>query len=412
MNRALLISTENPFPADSGGRLRLRGILDVLTRHFSIDMVTYERPENAALDEARSRLNIVQVPRTVTPRSAALRSLYRRRTLGYMGHADIDMMDSVRALCARESYDSVFIDNTMLGYFIPRLRRLQPSARFVTIAHNHETSLCRQMANAQQGLARRALFAWSALHTQRAETRVCRDTDLLLSTSQDEANSFAALCPDVADRTVVVPSCIDAASYEGYGSRPTEGESIVFSGDMAYFPNVAAARHFHAQVFPLLKVRRPGIRLRLVGRNPHPSIVEMASADPAVEVTGAVPDAAAEVVKSAVVIVPLLHGSGTRLKILEAWAVDRPVVTTPKGCEGIACRHNHDLVIAVTPADFVDAICRLLDDPRFAAALARHARETLLSRYDVRSLDHSLVPVMNGAADVNGETTRVPSLVY
>ena len=155
---------------------------------------------------------------------------------------------------------------------------------------------------------------------------------------------------------------------------------------MAYFPNVAAAQYFHTHVYPALRARRPGIRLYLVGRTPHPVLLEMARRDPSVVVTGYVADAAAHIARSAVVVVPLLHGSGTRLKILEAWAVDRPVVTTSKGCEGIECRDGHDLLVADTPHAFVDGICRLLDDREFAARIARQARQTLLARYDVRSL--------------------------
>lgn len=405
MTRALLISTENPFPADSGGRLRLRSILDVLARRFSIDLVTYAREESPELAAARSRLNVVQVPRTVTPRAAALRSLYRRRNCGYMGHADLDMMRPARALCAVESYHTVFIDNTTLGYFIPPLRRLQPAARFVTIAHNFETSLCRQLAEAQRSVARRALFLLSARHTRQEEVRVCRQTDLLLSTSHDEARAFAELDPAAAAKTVVVPSCIDAASYAHARHRAPDHDTIVFSGDMAYFPNVAAAQYFLARVYPALKARRPAIRFSLVGRNPHPSLVELARHDPSVTVTGYVEDAAAHIARSAVVVVPLLHGSGTRLKILEAWAVDRPVVTTSKGCEGLECGDGDQLLIADDPAAFVDAVCRLLEDRPFAAAITRRARHTLLTRYDVGSLAERLHhtidgwPIAEGGAD-------------
>lgn len=410
MQRALLITTENPFPADSGGRLRLRGILDVLARRFAIDLVTYERPESADLAQARSRLNLVQVPRTVTPLSAAFRSLYRRRNCGYMGHADVDMLTPVRALCSTESYRAVFIDNTMLGYFIPRLRPLQPRARFVTIAHNFETSLCQQLAGAQRSFARRMLFSLSARHTLREERRVCRQTDLLLATSHEEAASFAALEPAVAGKTIVVPSCIDAESYSRVRHRRPDGESIVFSGDMAYFPNVAAARHFHANIFPILRRRRPGVRLRVVGRNPHPTLVDIARRDPSVTVTGYVDDAAAEIVKSDVVIVPLLHGSGTRLKILEAWAVDRPVVSTAKGCEGLECSPNYDLIVADTPEAFVDGICRLLDDREFAARLTRQARNTLLARYDVRAIADRVLATVNDLPFEPEEESRVRSL--
>lgn len=406
MKRALLISTENPFPADSGGRLRLRGILDVLAGHFSIDLVTYARQESDELQRARARMNIVQVPRTVTRAAAAFRSLYLRRNVGYMGHADVDMMGPARALCATESYHTVFIDNTMLGYFIPQLRRLQPGARFVTIAHNFETSLCRQLADVQRTVTRRALFSLSARHTRRVEERVCRQTDLLLSTSRAEVEGFATLVPDVVSKAVVVPSCIDAGRYATYRDWPPDTDSVVFSGDMAYFPNVAAVQYFHACIYPLLKARRPAVSVRLVGRNPHPSIQAIADGDPGISVTGYVPDAAEHIARSAVVIVPLQHGSGTRLKILEAWALDRPVVTTSKGCEGLECRSGHELIVADDPEEFVDGICRLLDDRAFADRMVRQARATLLSRYDVGTLPGRLATVHDGSAGGNGVAAR------
>ena len=91
---------------------------------------------------------------------------------------------------------------------------------------------------------------------------------------------------------------------------------------MAYFPNVAGARFFAEQVLPLVRRRVPDVALRLIGRSPHPSLRALAAADPAIVVTGAVADGAEHIAEGRVVVVPLRHGSGPRLKILEAWALD------------------------------------------------------------------------------------------
>lgn len=406
MKRVLLISTENPFPADSGGRLRLRAIVDVLARRFSVDLVTFERAENEDLAEARSRLNIVQVPRTVTTRGAAVRSLYRGRNCGYMGHADVDMMSAARALCRTSSYHAVLIDNTMLGYFIAPLRRLQPHAAFITIAHNFETGLCEQLVESQTRAVRRAFFSLSAFHTRREERRVCRETNLLLTTSTDEAERFARLEPSAAAKAIVLPSCIDAGSYDRFRHVRPDRDAIVFSGDMAYFPNVAGALHFYTHIYPALKAARPGLTWYIVGRNPHRSIVDMVKYDPSVIVTGYVPIAAEYVARSAVFVVPLLHGSGTRLKILEAWALDRPVVTTSKGCEGLDCEPGHDILVADTPAAFVDAVGRLLDDGAMAERIAQNGRATLLARYDIRVIEQTLLDAMGETISSHGVAMR------
>jgi polysaccharide biosynthesis protein PslH len=394
MERALFITTENPFPADGGGKLRTRGILEPLTRQVAVDLLTYQRPSHPELEDAKSRLSIVQVPNTVSPKRAAFRSLYRVRTAGYMGHADVDMMAAAKALCREHRYRDIFIDNTMLGYFIAPLRRLQPQARFVTVAHNFETGLVQQWVTLQSSTFRRLFFSLSGFYTAIVERRVCRQSDLLLATSRDEAERFTDLCPDARSKTAVVPSSIAVESYARYRDDEPDAESIVLSGLMNYFPNVAGARHFHAHVYPLLKKARPHLKWYIVGRNCHPSVLDLAKDDPSIIVTGEVPDAMEYVVKGSVVVVPLLHGSGTRLKILEAWAVDRPVVSTSKGCEGIECRHDHDILIADTPQAFADAVLRLLDDRELAQRIVRHARQTLLTFYDAPMAERRLIAVL------------------
>lgn len=404
MERVLVITTDNPFPANGGGRLRIRGIVEMLASRFTVDLLTFERPDHPELDEARSRINIVQVAKTVSARRAAVRSLYRMRTAGYMGHADIDMMSAAKELCRRHQYRDVFLDNTMLGYFIAPLKKLQPQARFVTISHNFESEIATQFRKVQTSQFRRRFFTVSAFYTRMVERRVCQETDLLLATSPDEARRFAELWPPVHRKIAVIPSAIPARSYVHYREQVPVSESIVLSGNMSYFPNVVGARYFHAEIYPRLKRARPALTWYIVGRNCHRDILAMVKDDPSIVVTGEVPDAAEHVAKSAVVIVPLLHGSGTRLKILEAWAVNRPVVSTAKGCEGMACQHNHNIVIADTPAEFAAGVSRLLDDPGFAAEISRHATQTLLSLYDTPVVERRLMAVLQQDSATDART--------
>ena len=165
---------------------------------------------------------------------------------------------------------------------------------------------------------------------------------------------------------------------------------------------MAGARFFADAVLPLVRRRVPQVSLRLVGRTPHPSLVSLAAADPGIVVTGAVDLAAAHIAEGQVVVVPLLHGSGTRLKILEAWAVDRPVVSTAKGCEGLRCRDGDELLVADRPEAFAAAVCRLLDDQALAGRLVRRARHTLLTHYDVRVLPAALAAIVGDEAGQTG----------
>jgi glycosyltransferase involved in cell wall biosynthesis len=138
-----------------------------------------------------------------------------------------------------------------------------------------------------------------------------------------------------------------------------EEDAIVFSGNMEYHPNISAVRFFRGEVWPGLRERWPGLVWRLVGKNAW-AVRRYTSGDPRIEVKGEVDDAIGELARAKVAVVPLLAGSGTRLKILEAWAAGVPVVSTSLGAEGLPVRDGEHLLLADGAAAFADAVSRLL----------------------------------------------------
>ncbi|MFD1904584.1 glycosyltransferase family 4 protein [Paenibacillus rhizoplanae] len=121
---------------------------------------------------------------------------------------------------------------------------------------------------------------------------------------------------------------------------------------MNYFPNINAALYFYREVYPLIKARVPDIKWYIVGRDVHPEVAALALKDSSIVITGYVDSVADYIRKAQVVIAPLLEGSGTRLKILEAWALRIPVVSSSKGAEGLLCEHSRNIMIADDPASF------------------------------------------------------------
>jgi glycosyltransferase involved in cell wall biosynthesis len=136
-------------------------------------------------------------------------------------------------------------------------------------------------------------------------------------------------------------------------------EAIVFSGNMEYHPNHAAVRFFRREVWPRLRDRWPLLVWRLVGKNPA-AVERFTVGDPRIEVAGPVVDAVCELARSRVAVVPLLTGSGTRLKILEAWAAGLPVVSTSVGAEGLPVRDGETALLADGAEAFAGAVTRLL----------------------------------------------------
>jgi glycosyltransferase involved in cell wall biosynthesis len=185
----------------------------------------------------------------------------------------------------------------------------------------------------------------------------------------------AVLVPSEADaRALNVPSVVYPNAIPGVAVPnvpPTE--SVVFSGNLEYHPNVAAVRYFAREVWPILRRCRSDIEWRVVGRN-ETKVRRILSAVPGARVTGPVSDAVGAIAASRVAIVPVLSGSGTRFKIVEAWAAGVPVVSTSIGAEGLPARDGEHLLIADDASTFANSICRLLDDRSLAERIRDSAR--------------------------------------
>ena len=172
-------------------------------------------------------------------------------------------------------------------------------------------------------------------------------------------------------RVAVYPNALPLSAVP----KAEEEEIVAFSGNLEYHPNVNAVRYFQSEVWPLLKAACPGLRWRLIGKNEEAARA-MIGEDPQVEFTGPVADAIWELARARVVVVPLLAGSGTRIKILEAWAAGRCVVSTPIGAEGLPARDGENIRIVTGPRRMAEAVLELLGDAAQRERLGRAGRAT------------------------------------
>ena len=189
----------------------------------------------------------------------------------------------------------------------------------------------------------------------------------VLVTSEEDAALVRDIAPEA--RTLVYRNAIPSTPLP----PPGNDEAIVFSGNMEYHPNRSAVAFFRREVWPILRQRWPQLVWRLVGKNPG-AVKEFTIGDPRIEVVGGVDDAIAELARCRAAVVPLLAGSGTRLKILEAWAAGLPVISTSIGAEGLGARVGEHLLIADGAAGFASAVTRVLACTDLGASLGKAGR--------------------------------------
>lgn len=391
--KLLFISAENPFPQDSGGKLRTGNILNIILAKYDVDLLTYRNSRvSPAMDTAGSALTIHEVDCTVSYRKAMLRSLYKRRNCSYMSHVDLDMSSKIRELCNHTDYHHVFISHSLLGYCIDIVTRILPQAVIISDAHNFESGLSMQLAEKKKGLAK-VYFTMNAWWTKQDELKLLKRTDLLLTTSEQDGLSFKELSPKNADKVHVIPNFIRMDNYR-YDKCATKEEWIILPGNMNYFPNVNAATYFYEEIYPLIKAEIPGIKWYIVGRDVHPDVAALAEKDNSIVITGYVDSVADYIRRSKVVIAPLREGSGTRLKILEAWALKTPVVSSTKGAEGLIYNHAGDIFIADDPLSFAESVVTLMQDRDRGVMMADRAHQTMLAHYEAESVRDKLLSLV------------------
>ncbi len=159
-----------------------------------------------------------------------------------------------------------------------------------------------------------------------------------------------------------------------------ERDIVAFSGNLEYHPNVSAVRYFREEIWPILRERWPSLVWRLIGKNPG-AVRQHTNGDPRIELSGPVESAIDELAAAKVVVVPLLAGSGTRFKVIEAWAAGRAVVSTTIGAEGLLARNGENLLIADDAWRFADSVSQLLTNSALRARLGETGRTLFESEF-------------------------------
>ncbi len=231
----------------------------------------------------------------------------------------------IARLVSGQRYETAFIEQFWCAPYVAQVR---PSAKRVILdVYNVESEWHRSMGASGSGLLAwsHARFAQAALDLERCWLP---RFDRILATSCHDAKLMQAIAPDA--KVTVYPNALPLVVPPPRSDRP----EIVFSGNLEYAPNIAAVRFFHREVWPALQSRWPGVKWKILSKNAG-SFRDLPERDPSIEITGFVADAVAVIAQSQVAVVPLFAGSGTRIKILEAWAAGTPVVSTTLGAQGL-----------------------------------------------------------------------------
>ena len=381
-----------PWPLNSGGKIRTFNLIQSAGQWADIHLRAVLEPDQGQADVDALAPHVASIKAFGRERPGPLMRFTRSKMERWF-HSP-KLIESVRAELDAHHFDVVHIDELLHSRILP-LGGGSPKAggrRPAVVQHHHklDTDFAKSI-NSNRGLQKH-FDSWKLGRLERKAAG--RHAHHLLC-SDDDAALLGGRYPSLS--CSVVPSGYDPQYFTpGESPAARDTEHIVFVGSMDYGPNVGAVTRFVERVMPLLLVSRPSLRFSIVGRNPTADIRALASAN--VVVTGGVPDVRPYLEQASLMVVPLLIGGGTRLKIVEAMGMHCPVVSSTIGAEGLGLTHDLELMLADDSEPFAEAILDLLRRPDHAAELAQRAAKFVEAKLTWKHLAQNLVEVWRGVS--------------
>lgn len=382
----LFVSATVPYPATDGGRIRVLNLIRRLCRVHKVTFLTFITLPTDEMGSAYLRemgAEVVGIKWEHQRSIGALRSLSQNLVYGKpltIGrYYSAEMVRVLKDLLASRRFDVVHFEMLHTGQFVPDLgAKSEKSYATVLGEQNIDSCIWRRLAREESNPLRKLIFYSQYRYFRSYEGRVCPRFDLCVCVSMQDQRDLASLCSGTAIE--LVPNGVDP-DYFKPGEDVEDETRLVFTGSMDWQPNEDAVLYFCHHILPHVRAEIPEIEFYIVGSNPTERVLKLRSIK-GVTVTGSVEDVRPYMASAAVFVVPLRIGGGTRLKILQALAMEKAVISTSIGCEGLDLEQDRHLLVADEPRQFAAGAVQLIKNRAMRRRLGESGRMLVQERYD------------------------------
>jgi glycosyltransferase involved in cell wall biosynthesis len=380
--KILWVKAGKLLPVDTGGTIRSYNILRRLRERHDVTLLSYY---GGAHDAAYAIGIDNHIAGAVTVHTGASGSNSIMKGLDYLRRlpqpapyavtkfTSSRVQRKIRTMLAEGHFDVAVCDFLSASLNFPRVTKT-PTVLF---QHNVESALWDRQKEHEPNPVKRLAYRLEATKMGCYERAAIRRFDHVIAVSDGDREIMETMTE--GSRISVVPTGVDLAQFQAAAGEGGTKPLVVFLGSMDWEPNIDAVEYFCRESWPSVRAAVPGARFRIVGRNPHQRVKRLASE--CIEVTGTVPSVIEHLREAAVVVVPLRVGGGTRLKIFEAMAMGKAVVSTSIGAEGLNVHDDRDILLADTAESFADSTVALLSDRELRRRIELAASE-LAAQYD------------------------------
>lgn len=398
--RILVVDEEIPYPLNSGKRIRTYCLLKPLASHHQIFFVCRQHEDTAgSFPDALERIGIqpIIVPHLIQRKAGAkfalalLANIFSRYPYSVTSHCSTILMGRIEQLLTEHHFDLVHCEWTPYARNLDGVFGKIPT---VVDAHNIEAMIWKRNFQVETHPLKKAYFYLQWKKMEAFEREYFSKFTRCVAVTENDTRAISQIVPGGFVDTI--SNGVDMAyftSQKPHRSASGNNQSLVFTGSLDWRPNVDGVIYFLDRIFPLVKKRYPASKFVIVGRNPLQILKERVRGREDVILAGSVVDIRPYLNDADVYVVPLRVGGGSRLKILEAFSMEIPVVSTTIGAEGLDVSDGENILIADTPADFAAAIASLIDDPNKAEKLGKQGRIIIEAQYQWQVLAKGLEQV-------------------
>jgi sugar transferase (PEP-CTERM/EpsH1 system associated) len=402
--KILFVTPYLPYPLNNGGLIRVHQLAVNIADRHDVTMLCME-PDNdaqsAGIPVLQDRgITVETVPVAANQlisnkRKYQLRSLFSSKPYQYYQYHSQMMQDAIDRHLNSGVYELVIVEFSQMGYY-----DFKTDLPTYVDQHNVEYEIMLRTFQSERNPLRK-LLAWSEWRKYRNhEIENCRKFTACLTTSERDAQILQERAPEM--KCHVVPNGVDSEFFSKSDTQ-IDPNMILFTGTISYYPNTEGVLYFAQNIWPLIKKAKPEATFCIAGKAPPDEVRKLAQQDSSIEVTGSVDDMRDYYAKASVFVVPLRIGGGTRLKILEAMAMEKAVISTSLGAEGIDVTDDQNILLRDTPQDFADAVVATMENEAKRAQLERAGRDLVEAQYDWRAVSANLCSEFEKPADVEDD---------
>jgi glycosyltransferase involved in cell wall biosynthesis len=375
--KVLHVMPYSPEPPIFGGALRNYHLLKNLAEYHQVTLVCFGTSDAALKLKKKFNANLREIHVIPDPpirkyrRLGQLYAHWTKDSFLQLACRSQEMQTTLDRLLSGNVYDLIQTEFCMMGSY-----QFRTDALKILDAHNVEHEIYRRMAVHTDSWLRKWHYDHEYQRLYNEELVTYRKQDAIFVTSERDKEFLDVDIPNIPK--FIIPNGVDVSYFKPSEQAP-EATSLVFTGLMGYVPNYDGIFYFLEEIFPIIQKEIPQVKIYIVGDRPPKALLKRAGEH--VVVTGFVDDVRPYVWRSSVYVVPLRMGGGTRLKVLEAMAMKKPIVTTSIGCEGIDVDHGESVLIADNPQEFAQSVIELVCNESLQKHLTRNGYDLVHRQY-------------------------------